>query len=555
LAGLTVAVVDLPQSMAFAVMAGVPPVYGLYTSIVLGSLGSLFTSSPYLSVGATTTQSLLVAAVVSRLTSDPRVYLQLVFGLAMLKGLVQLAFASARMGRLVRYVSRSVMVPFAAAAGSLMVAGQLPALLGLPREPAQRFWPGVPGAIERLALHAHDVNLHAVGVGIGTLCVLLLGSRFSRAAPGPLLAVIGSGLFVWLAGWTEADAPLVGRLPSGLPAFALPRLDGTQLEALLPGAVALALLGMLESVMIGRTVAGPAGQSVDPDQELFSQGLANLIGSFLQCIPGSGSFSRTALQQRAGARTRVAGVFCALFNAVVLLALARFASTIPLAALAAILLFIGVGLIDVRALRRMARASRPDAVVCFTTLIAALALPLTYSIYVGIFSSLALYLRHAGRLHLQEIVPTESGGFEERALPLTSRKQLVLVQLDGDLFFAVADDLSEQLGRLERTGVSVAIFRLKRTRWIDASVMLALEQFVLAMHTRGGHVLLCGVRPELRQRLAGFGLEALIGPENVFATEPGVFASAKRALGRARELTGFSLRPERSLRPAASAGG
>ncbi len=536
LAGLTVAVVDLPQSMAFALVAGVPPIYGLYTAIVVGSLGSLFTSSPFLSVGPTNTQSLLVAAVVSRLTADPALYLQLVFGLTLLKGLVQLTFAAARMGRLVRYVSRSVMVPFTAAAGVLVIAGQLPELLGLRTDGAEHYLPGLPGAAQRIVPHLGEANPRSLVLGLLALAAVLGAERLSRSSPGPLLAVAGSALWVSFSRWTDADTPLVGPLPRGLPAPQLPHLSVAQLEALLSGAVAIALLGMLESVMIGKAIAERAGQTIDADQEFFGQGISNLVGAFFQCMPGSGSFSRTALQHRVGARTRLAGVFCAGFNALIFLSLAPFARNIPLSSLAAILLIVGAGLIDVRAITRIARASRPDAVVSAATLVSALVLPLTYAIYVGIFLSLALYLHHASRLYLHELVPNEAGGFEERPLLASARRGMVLIQLEGDLFFAVADDLAEQLVRVERSGVRVAIFRLKRTRWIDASVLTTLEQFVTEMHARGRHVLLCGVRPELLEHLRRFGLAQTLGSDNVFLTEPGVFASARRALGRAREL-------------------
>jgi SulP family sulfate permease len=539
LAGLTVAMVDLPQSMAFALIAGVAPIYGLYTAIVLGALGALFTSSRFLSVGPTNTQSLLVAAVVSRLTQDPRLYLQLVFGLTLLKGLIQLGLAAARMGRLVRYVSRSVMVGFTAGAGMLIIAGQLPAFLGLPADaPMHQALPGLLGAIWRITAQIGEVNPRAVALGLCALALTLGSHRLWRALPGPLLAMVTAALFVWLAGWTQGDIPLVGALPRGLPGFSIPRLSVGQLEALLSGALAIALLGMLESVMIAKTVGPRSLQPIDPDQELFSQGFANLVGSFFQCLPGSGSFSRTALQQRAGARTRLANLFCAGFNALIFLTLAPCAHLIPSAALAAILLAVGASLIDLRAIARIVRASRPDAVVCFVTFAAALVLPLSYAIYVGIFLSIALYLRHASRLHLMEIAPIEGGAFEERPLHSLSaaHREIVFVQLEGDLFFAMADDLAEQLGRLEQSPARVAILRLKRTRWIDVSVLFALEQFVQAMRARDRYVLLCGVRPELLARLRSFGLMQVLGEDNVFATKASVYASAKQALQRAQQL-------------------
>lgn len=539
LAGLTVAVVGLPQSVAFALIAGVPPIYGVYTAIVLGLLGALFSSSPFLAVGPNNTQSLLVAAIVGRMTHEPRLYLHWVFGLTLLKGLIQLAFAAARMGRLVRYVSRSVLVGFTAAAGLLVIVGQLPALLGLPAHlPSPDAGPGLLAMAGELLRGAPGVNPRALGIGALALGLSLGAERFGRGLPGPLLAVVGSAAAVWATGLGPADLPLIGALPRGLPGLELPRLGSAEVELLLSGALALALLGMLESVLIAKAVGPRSMPAIDPDQELFAQGFANLVGALFQCLPGSGSFSRSSLQYRAGAKTRVANLFCAGFNALIFLCLAPFAAYVPNAALAAILLIVGASLIDVRAIARVAAASRADAVVAFSTFASALVLPLSYAIYVGVFLSLALYLRHAGRLYLMELVPVEAGGFEERPLhaPGSARAEVIFIQLEGDLFFALADDVSEQLGRLVQSRVRVAILRLKRTRWIDASVLFALEQFVQAMHGRGAHVILCGVRPELQARLRSFGLEQVIDPSNVFATESGVFQSAKRAFARANVL-------------------
>jgi len=534
-AGLTVSVVGLPQAMAFALIAGVPPVYGLYTAIFLTFFGALFSSSRFLSVGPTNTQSLLIAAIVSRIADDPAVYLRLVIGLALIKGGIQLVLAAARMGQLFRFVSHSVVVGFTAGAGILIFAQQIPAFLGLRSAASVDRLPGVLDVVQRVLAHLEDANLHAVLIGFGSLVIVAGCQRISERLPGAFVAIGGSAFVVWMAGWR--DTPVVGALPRELPGFRFAELTWLEAEQLLPGAAALAILGVLESVAIAKAIGQRAGQPISADREFFGQGLANLLGSFFQCIPGSGSFSRTALQVAAGARSRVASIVNALANASIFLALAPLAALIPLSSLAAILFLVAYGLVDTRSIWRIARTSRAEAAVCLVTLAATLLVPLTYAIYVGIFVSLSLYLRNASRLHLVEL-RLDNGQYEERPVRAfeTQPGQAIFLQLQGDLFFGVADELAAKFRELVSSDVRVVILRLKRTHSIDATVLFTFEQFIKAMHAGGRHVIFCGVPPEVHRSLRAFGIEELVGKENIFGAAKGVFASAKMALERARVI-------------------
>jgi len=549
IAGLTVSAVDLPQSMAFAIIAGVPPVYGLYTAMVLALLGALFTSSRFLSVGPTNTQSLLVASIVAHVYGVHDMhYVYLVIALTLIKGVIQLAFAAASMGNLVRYVSRSVMLGFTAGAGVLILVEQFPSFLGVEVTRSGSALPGVIGAAQRIAPELTHVDVRSVLIGVATLVIVLgLKARWKHA-PGPLLAIVGGGVLVYAMGWVGTGMHLVPPMPHGLPHFQLPRLgfgsapqriEWRELEALLGGAVALAVLGMLESVAIAKSIAVRTGQRISANQEFFSQGFANFVGSFFLCMPGSGSFSRTALQYEAGARTRLASAFCAGFNALFFVILAPLAHFIPLAALAGILFVVAVGLIDVRALARIGRTSRGELAVAGVTFLSALVVPLSYAIYVGIFLSLALYLRQAGKLRAIEMVPTPSGAFVERDLSeLSGADDVLLLQLEGDLFFGVADELADRLTGLVEAPVKAVVVRLKRTHVIDATVMTVLERFIHDMHERGGHVVLCGLQPRMLAALTGFGLVEQLGADKVFETRQGIFESTTRALARANALIG-----------------
>ncbi|WP_428938808.1 SulP family inorganic anion transporter [Fontivita pretiosa] len=540
LAGLTVCVVEIPQAMAYALVAGVPPVYGIYSSILQGVIGAMLSSSEHLTTGPTNTQSLLIASAATRVAQlSPTAYLELVFGLTLIKGLIQVAFAAARLGDLVRYVSRSVIVGVAAGAGVLIAVGQLPNLLGV--SPAtESSLPGAIGALERLWPNLAQTNPLSVMIGLGAIAVVVGLRLISRFAPGALLAVVLSGGVVALAGWSDRVS-IIGSLPRGFPGFHIPQISLNDARGLFAGALALAILGLLESVAIGKSIAAHTGERIDPNQEFFAQGVKNALTSFFQCIPGSGSFTRSALDYAAGAETRFAAVFNALFVAAIFFCFADYARFIPLSSLAGVLMVIGYRLIDWRFVARIARTSRPDAIVCFATILATILAPLEFAIFVGIFLNIAMYLRTASRLHMAEMVqaPGSSGTFLERPLPdrFDGQQKVVFLQLEGDLFFAVADELQDHLTALALTrSVRVVILRLKRTHSIDATVLHVLERFVRDMRDQGRHVVLCGVRPELMRTLRAYGLIDLLGSDNVFEAGPGVFTSARRAVARARQL-------------------
>lgn len=545
LAGITVSVVDLPQSMAFAVIAGISPIYGIYTAVIQAMLGGLFTSSAFLSNGPTNTQSLLVAAIVTRLAHQGTTYyLTLVIGLTLIKGIIQLAFAAARMGALVRYVSNSVMIGFTAGAGVLIVAEQVPNFLGVTVQENPHRLPGLAGAFQKVWPHIHQINPYAVGIGVGCLAAVLILRRVSRLIPGPLIVVAGAAALVFVTGWQHDGVHIVQHLPTGfssLPHFVLPHMSISDAETLLGGALALALLGMLESVSIAKSIAIKSGDRIDANQEFFGQGLSNVVGSFFQCMPGSGSFSRSALQYEAGAKTRMCSVVQSLANALIFIALAAPARFIPYPSLAAILFVIGASLIDWKNIKRIFFTSRIDAAVCLLTFVSALTVPLTYAIYVGIFLNLALYLRQAGQLHMVQMIRTPAGPFAEQPLSegLAHPQPVVFLQVEGNLFFAVADELQDRLTEVAANpDVRVVVLRLKRTHSIDATVLSELDQFLDRMKASGRHLVLCGVRDALLKKLEPFGLIDKIGRENVFHTSYGVFASAKRALQRAWELAG-----------------
>jgi SulP family sulfate permease len=545
-AGITVSVLEVPQSMAYAIVAGVPPQYGLYSSVIQGVIGALLSSSEHMTTGPTNTQSLLIAATVHRLadpTAQPEQYLQLVFGLTLIKGIIQLCFAATMMGNIVRFVSRPVISGLVSGAGLLIFFGQLPAFLGL-AQPAASNQPLVLRSVLQIAQHLHEINPRAVLIGSGVIALIVLLRLRSKLLPGSLIAVVLAATTIWLTGWTNSKIELIAPLPHGVPHFHIPAIGWKEAEELLGGALALAIVGMLESVAIAKSIAVHTGEEINANQEFFAQGLKNFLSSFFQCIPGSGSFTRSALDYEAGAATRFAAVINAICVAIIFAVMAPLARFVPLSALAGLLLVIAYGLVDWRYMLRVTRSNPTDAGVLICTLIVACTAPLQFAVLFGVLLNIGLFVRTASQLHLNEIVQTEQNIFVEREAPGTESGQIVFLQLEGDLFFGVADVLRTRLMRMLNKPPKVVIFRLRRTHSVDSTVLNVLEEFIREMKAHSGHVLLCGVPPRLQQVMENYGLIELIGRENCFATTgKGPFDSAKLALAHARKLIGDTTNP------------
>ena len=549
LAGLSVGVVAVPQAMAYAIIAEVPPVYGLYTLILQCALGAVFSSHPLLSLGPVNSQSLVVASIVTRLQSpgDGAAYLSLVVTLTLIKGLLQLGMAGLRIGRLTRYVSRSVIVGFTAGAGVLIAAKQVGPFLGFATPRLSGDWPGIVGIGQQVVRGLAEVN--PVDLMLGGISLLMVSASriVSRRIPGPLIAVVVCALIVAWFGFGEDDIKLLGALPVWPDSWPLPQLHPSTLERLIPAGLALALLGSIETHAIAKSLAQLGGSQgarhrgrrprVSSNQDLLGHGITHVITAFLACIPGSASLSRSALNQSSGGRTLLSNLVNAGFVALSLVLFADAARYVPLAAIAGILLFIAWGLIDWAYIVRVVRTTKADTSVLASTFIATLTIPLEYAVFVGITLNIALYLQRATQLQMREVVVTDGGPFAERPVTAESgERNVTFLQLEGSLFFAQAEELEDQLQTLLHSPVRVVIFRLRRVHSVDATILGVFEQFVGRIRGEGRHVVLCGVHEKLLQKLADFGLVDLIGPENVFPTDTGVFASAEAAIERADQL-------------------
>lgn len=539
-AGLTVAALAIPQGLAYALVAGVPPEMGLLAAAVPAVIAALFGSSPYLVTGPTNPIALVVGVSIVGpvVASGAPIPIGVVSSVALLAGLTLLGFGALGLGTASRFLSDSVIAGFVTGAGLLIALRLLPELApGLPAPQAAgplvpAVWPLLAASLE--GLKAADPRALALAAAVPVAAIAL--GRIDRRIPASLLALAATTAAAKLLSWTEGPDRLstLGSVGASEIAFALPEL--TQLSDIAGPALAIALLATLQSVAAARALGAPAEVRLDPDRELFAQGAANVSAAFTGALPTSGSFTRSALAFSAGGRTRLAPALSGLIIVCLLPFLGVIVGAVPLASLIGLVVLSGLQLVRPRSLRRAA-TTRGDAAVLGVTLVSVLWIGLLQALYVGLFLSLALLVRRAGRLQMMEMVRAGGGRFSEIALDeKTGRTPAVLLHLEGDLNFAVAQQLAERLYEIGQRGPRLLVLRLKRARHLDATVLEALRQSFVQLQEAGTAVVLCGLTDELAALLEGSELAEILGPDGLLRAGPRLFEGFERALARSREL-------------------
>jgi SulP family sulfate permease len=536
-AGITVATVAVPQAMAYALIAGLPVQIGLYTAIVMTAVGALFDSSRLLINGPTNAISIAVLSAIALVPPEQRVEAAIL--LALLVGAIQLAITLLRLGDLERYISHSVIVGFTLGAGTLLVLDQIKNLIGFAAIGA-----GHEHFLLRLwgTLSAGDVHGPTAAIGLGSIGSIV-ALRFAKRRLGwPLLPDLL--LTVVLMGWLTAQLGLdaqgvrvVGEIPRALPGFEVPRVDPDLARQLAGGALAIAVLGLLEAISMAKAIAARSPQKLDMNQQCLSEAVANLTGSFFHCLPGSGSLTRSAINRQAGAASQWSGVVSAATVALIILVFAPWARFIPRAALAGILMVSAFNMVDWRALAYHVRTTRFDAAIVAATAFSAVAISIEFCVMIGVLMSFLLTVPRAGRMLLTEFVIGRRG-VQERLPGDPACEQILVFGLEGELFFGATAALEEHFARIEERvtpRTAVVVLRLKRARNPDAVGLTQLEQFVERMHARSVTVLLCGVRPDLARRLDRSGLSAKLG-NDLFLEQPVRLTSTALAMRRAYQL-------------------
>lgn len=541
-AAVMVAIVTLPQALGFALVVGIPVQAVLITAVIGGAVCAILGTSRHLVFGPTNTVSIILAGALLTVTASPLTPLQKVLVVGFMMGVIQLAAGFFKLGTLTHFISRTVIVAYVTAVGVLIAAGQLGNLLGLGR-PADVSLPGIVAHIAGSVVR-FDLNPMTAGVGVASLLLMILIRKLRPHWPEGLI-VLGIGGALSLGYNLSAfEVPLVrdvGDVVGHMPIFVGFPTNEAGL-ALVPQlasvAFAAAILGMLETVSISKSLAARSGQKVNPNQELVAMGAGNLAATAFGAMPGSSSFVRSAVCYEAGAATQLASIFSSGIVLALLVATAAAVGVIPVASLAAYLILVAIRLINLEQIRITRRATRSDGVVFWVTLVAALFLQLDTAVYVGIATSLVLFLRKASAPSLVEYGFNEQGQLAELEERGKRRDAAIsIVHVEGELFFGAADLFQEQVRYLaDDDQIRVVILRMKNARHLDATTVLSLLQLHDYLRKTKRHLLISGINEDVETVLRRSGAYRKIGGDNIFPAEANLTMSTKRALLRARSL-------------------
>jgi len=527
-AAITVTLLAVPQGMAYALIAGLDPVIGLYSSIVCRIFGSFFGSSNHMVTGPTNAIALLVAAYMSPFLGQPDFY-QLLFLLTFLIGLIQFSLGALRLGNLVNYVAHSVIVGFTAGAGLIIALGQLSELLGI-RLPAGHW-----STMQKVALtwqSLSQINYYALVLGLLTIVIVVTCGKVDKKLPGALLSLLFSGLAVAIFGLEQYGVKLMGQIPSAVPPFALLHLSADAMGNLFNGALIIAVIGLVEAMSIGKAISCQTLQKIDANQEFIGQGMANLSGAFFSCMPASGSFTRSSVNFQSGARTKLSGILSGFIMLLGLVFFARYIVYIPGASLAGLIMVVAYSMINFRALAKVVKCNRNDAIILWVTFLTTiLAEHLEYAIYAGLAISIILFLRESSAVHIKLFIPGENGGepnseYEIDWAYLHARKPpTIIVAFVGSLYFGSAADLEAKLKDIYEHG-SNFVLRFNSLSAVDITSLEVLENFITRAAREDKKVALYGVHPELMIMLIRSNILGHVGEENVFTPEDEMLATS-----------------------------
>lgn len=547
LAGLTGAVIVLPQCVAFAALAGMPIEYGLYCAMVPAVIAALFGSSWHLVSGPTNAISIVLFASLAPLAEPGSArYVELALTVTLLVGAMQLAMGLARLGTLVNFISHTVIVGFMAAAAVVIIEAQVKTFFGLDIARGAGFFE-TWGA---LFLRAGEIDPQVTLVSLITLVCAIALRRYVPRWPYMILALaIGAlaALAVDAASGGRSGITTVGALPQALPPLSLPNFSAAAIRETGAIALAITILALTEAVSIARSIAVRSGQRIDSTQEFIGQGLSNVAGAFTSSYASSGSFNRSGVNYDAGARTPLAAASSALFLLAILFAVAPLAAYLPHAAMAAVLMIVAWGLIDFKGIRQILRASRTESAVLVSTFLSGVFISLEFCILAGVILSLMLYLNRTSRPALVQVVPVADAAGKRRFMPMAATApgsggcpQMLVLRVDGSLFYGAIEHVRDRLRDL--TGAAGQPRHLlllgDGINLIDIAGAHLLEAEARRLSAAGGGLYLAALKAPVFDMLERSGALAALGPGHVFERKGDALAEILARLDPAACLPG-----------------
>jgi SulP family sulfate permease len=509
IAGVVVGVVALPLAMAFAIASGARPEQGIYTAIVAGLCTSLF-GGTRLQISGPTGAFIAVLAIIT--AQHGIAGLQIA---TLMAGIILLVMGLSKLGSVIKYIPDPVIVGFTSGIGIIIFVGEWKDFFGLhPASTGLHFHQRLGALIEALpGLHPATTMLGGIA-----LLILIFGTRVLRRVPSPLVAMVVVTLLQWQFNFADVATlgSAFGGIPMSLPPLHLPMIDFASIVQLIGPAFTIALLGAIESLLSATVADGMAGTRHDPNQELIGQGIANMVSPFFGGFAATGAIARTATNIRNGANSPVAGIVHCVFLLLVILLLAPLAAHIPLTALAAILFYVAWNMSDVPRFVHVIRTSpRPDVVILVLTFTLTVITDLVVAVNVGVVLASLLFMRRMAQSvsieeHANVTVAANPNGAVETALP----PDTVVYSIDGPFFFGAAENLEKTLRR-SQSHVRTIVIRMGRVPFIDTTGLRSLEEIVADFQRAGTRIVLCELRPNVREKLERAGITATLGPNNV----------------------------------------
>lgn len=522
-AGLTGAIIVLPQSVAFATIAGMPPEYGLYTAMVVPIIAALFGSSFHLVSGPTTAISIVVFAAVSKYAAPgSEEFVALALTLTFLAGVYQLVFGLAKFGLLVNFVSHNVVIGFTAGAALLIASSQIPYILGIHIPRGEGFintWIDLYSGVG-------EFNIYLLIVGLGTLVSAIIIKLVRPKFPYLLIGMfVGGFLAFYLSNFTDS-IETVGVMPAYFPPLSSPNFSLNSLKSLAPEAFAIALLGLIEASSIGRSIATKSNQRINPSQEFIGQGTSNIVGSFFSGYASSGSFTRTAVNFESGARTPLSAILAALFLMVIVLLVGPLISYLPLAAMAGIILIVAYNLIDFQSIKKTFTYSKSESVIFTATFLSTLLFELEFAIYLGVLLSLMLFIAKTSAPEVHTLAFGSPPGEDIRKLqsirktPLVQCPQLKIIRIDMSIYFGSINHIQKQISQIvDNQRIYHILIVASGVNFID----LAGIEGLLIEHRRlkalNGNLYLVDVKSSTYEFMEKVNFVNEIGRENFFESK------------------------------------
>ena len=522
-AGLTGAIIVLPQSVAFATIAGMPPEYGLYTAMVVPIIAALFGSSFHLVSGPTTAISIVVFAAVSKYAAPgSEEFVALALTLTFLAGVYQLVFGLAKFGLLVNFVSHNVVIGFTAGAALLIASSQIPYILGIHIPRGEGFintWIDLYSGVG-------EFNIYLLIVGLGTLVSAIIIKLVRPKFPYLLIGMfVGGFLAFYLSNFTDS-IETVGVMPAYFPPLSSPNFSLNSLKSLAPEAFAIALLGLIEASSIGRSIATKSNQRINPSQEFIGQGTSNIIGSFFSGYASSGSFTRTGVNFESGARTPLSAILAALFLMVIVLLVGPLISYLPYAAMAGIILIVAYNLIDFQSIKKTFTYSKSESVIFTATFLSTLLFELEFAIYLGVLLSLMLFIAKTSAPEVHTLAFGSPPGEDIRKLqsirktPLVQCPQLKIIRIDMSIYFGSINHIQKQISQIvDNQRIYHILIVASGVNFID----LAGIEGLLIEHRRlkalNGNLYLVDVKSSTYEFMEKVNFVNEIGRENFFESK------------------------------------